>query len=106
MESYFSRMCRKKYCAAIGQTPLTNNSLVATGKNIDTHHVYVNFHIAYAKFHAYVNTASTSFFHVAYVVFLRDVRRVTRINYVNYVTFTTLREAGNQLYSEPTLVDD
>jgi len=76
MESYSSRMCRKKYCAAIGQMPLTNNSLVAIGKNIDTHDVYVNFHVAYVKFHVayvkfhvayvkfhvYVNTASTSFF--------------------------------------------
>ena len=55
-------MCRKKYCAAIDQMPLTNNSLVATGKNIDTRHVYVNFHVAYVKFHVYVNTASTLFF--------------------------------------------
>jgi len=62
IEAYFSRMCRKKYCAAIGQRPLANNSLVATGKNIDTHHVYVNFHVAYVKFHVYVNAASTSFF--------------------------------------------
>ena len=67
-------MCRKKYCTTIGQMLLTNKSLVATGKNIDTHHTYVNFHIASMKYHV-----------------SHSIRCFLKLR-----ALTTLREAGNQ----------
>ena len=47
---------------------------------------FVNFHIAYVKFHIYVSTANTSFFswHMLFVT-IRILCNVRQLHYVNYV---------------------